>query len=604
MSARLVSNSLAALAVPSSLRRSSRPLLRSFYLSSSISIRVSTPTFWPSSRAFSILPVSPVPHSRNDLFNDLFDYTSGRWIYNDAVRHAERRRVFNVDGLRRLAAHSVDRSPNDIVDFAKLAEGGFNRTFLITMHDGFQMVARIPYPATVPKYYAVASEAATYRNITTATLTFLRSSGLPIPKVYGYSPVPDNAAETEYIFMEFIQGTKLSDVWYDVGEREIISVSRQLAQLESKMMSISFPAGGSLYYTQDLEKVTGGPGIPLEDERFCVGPDTRLPLWFGRRSQLDVDRGPYKSADAVLMGTAHKELAYLKRFGQPLLPFQRMRREAYQYQEQSPLDHIESLDRYLLIAPSLVPRDPALSQFRIRHPDFQESNIFVSRSPDSNWQIVCLFDWQHASILPSFLLAGVPDRIQNYGDPVSESMTRPSLPVNLDDLTESKQSRAKELYRRRLVHYHYVKNTEEYNKPHYTALTDPVGVLRRRLFHGASDQWEGETIALKVALIDATEDWETLAGGRTPCPVMFDAEDIHETKKLDEITTEADEYLKLFQDLIGCGSEGWVPHQHYEEAMTCSKKAKDDGLAAASAVERAAIMAHWPLDDMDVEKYS
>ena len=169
---------------------------------------------------------------------------------NDALRHAERRRVFNVDELCRLAAQSVDRSPDDIVDFAKLAEGGFNRAFLITMRGGFQMVARIPYSATVPKYYAVASEV--------ATMAFLRSSGLPIPKVYGYSPTPDSAAETEYIFMEFAGGTKLSDVWVDLGEQEIISVLRQLAQLESKMMSISFPAGGSLYYAQDLRRWPGG----------------------------------------------------------------------------------------------------------------------------------------------------------------------------------------------------------------------------------------------------------------------------------------------------------------------------------------------------------
>jgi type II secretory pathway component PulF len=43
------------------------------------------------------------------------------------------------------------------------------------MRDGFQMVARIPYPHTVPKYYAVASEA--------ATMALLRSTGLPIPQV-------------------------------------------------------------------------------------------------------------------------------------------------------------------------------------------------------------------------------------------------------------------------------------------------------------------------------------------------------------------------------------------------------------------------------------
>jgi hypothetical protein len=166
----------------------------------------------------------------------------------------------------------------------KLAEGGFNRTFLITMHDGFEMVARIPYPVTVPKFYAIASEVATMR--------FLRSSGLPVPEVYDYSPSSDNAAKTEYIFMEFMRGTKLSDVWLELEEPDIVSVLRQLVQLESRMMSIPFPAGGSLYYTNDLEKVAGRTGIPLNDERFCVGPDARLHMWYGRRSQLDVDRGP------------------------------------------------------------------------------------------------------------------------------------------------------------------------------------------------------------------------------------------------------------------------------------------------------------------------
>lgn len=203
--------------------------------------------------------------------------------FNDILRHTERRRIFNVDGLCRLAAESVDRSPDDVARLVKLAEGGFNRTFLITMRCGFQMVARIPYPATIPKYFAVASEV--------ATMALLRSSGLPIPKVYGYSPVPDNMAETEYIFMEFVQGTSLGDIWFGLGKEDIISISRQFVQLESIMMAIAFPAGGSLYYTEDL-KVAGRLGITLEDERFSVGPDTCLRLWDGKSSQLDVDRGP------------------------------------------------------------------------------------------------------------------------------------------------------------------------------------------------------------------------------------------------------------------------------------------------------------------------
>lgn len=117
----------------------------------------------------------------------------------------------------------------------KLAEGGFNKTFLITMHDGFEMVAHIPYPIMVPKCYAIASEV--------ATMCFLRSSGLPVPEVYDYSPLSDNAAKTEYIFMEFIRGTKLSDVWLDLEEPDIVLVLHQLVQLEFRMMSIPFPAG-------------------------------------------------------------------------------------------------------------------------------------------------------------------------------------------------------------------------------------------------------------------------------------------------------------------------------------------------------------------------
>jgi hypothetical protein len=146
------------------------------------------------------------------------------------------------------------------------------------------MVTRIPYPATVPKYYAVASEV--------GTMEFLRSSGLPVPQIYRYSPASDNPAKTEYIFMEFMRGMKLSNVWLELGESDIVSIVRQLAQLESQMMSISFPTGGSLYYAHDLEKVARRAAIPLKDEHFCIGPDTSLHMWYGRRSQLDVDLGP------------------------------------------------------------------------------------------------------------------------------------------------------------------------------------------------------------------------------------------------------------------------------------------------------------------------
>ncbi|KAJ6587357.1 protein kinase subdomain-containing protein PKL CAK Fmp29 [Mycena sp. CBHHK59/15] len=533
----------------------------------------------------------------SDSRNDLFNYSSGRWLVNNDLRLAERRREFDVDELCRLAAQSVGRTSRDIHTFVKLAEGGFNRTFLITMHDGFEMVARIPYPVTVPKFYAIASEVATMR--------FLRSSGLPVPEVYDYSPSSDNAAKTEYVFMEFMRGTNLSDVWMELKEPDIVSVLRQLVQLESRMMSIPFPAGGSLYYTNDLEKVARRTGIPLNDEGFCVGPDVRLHMWYGRRSQLDMDRGPYENAEAALVAAARKELAYLEKFGRPLLPFQRERREAYGYKEQSPSDHTKNLERYLLIAPSLVSKNSALRHFRIKHPDLQPSNVIVSTSSDSNeLKIVGLLDWQHASILPMFLLAGIPGRLQNYDDPVSQALIPPSLPANIDELDQSEQNHAMELYHRRLVHFHYVKNTGQYNKLHHQALSDPVSMFIYRLFDQAGAPWEGETHALKTTLIEATETWGRLTAEGVPCPVAFEPEDLRKTKELSAKLQVADENFEGCRGMIGFETETWVSNEHYERAMALAELLKLRLLTEIPEEEvRAKTEANWFLNDMNEEDY-
>lgn len=202
------------------------------------------------------------------------------------MRHRERRRPFNVPELKRLAALAVQRKQDDIVGFEKLAEGGFNRSFIITARDGFQFVARIPYPVTEPKSLLVASEV--------ATIDFLRSHGMPVPKVFGYSAVADNSAGTEYIFMEFVQGINLGDIWYTLSGQERRTIVSKLVQLESRLFGLQFPASGSLYYCDDLPKIDGRIIVPSPSSArlFCIGPDTSLALWYGKRLDLPVERGP------------------------------------------------------------------------------------------------------------------------------------------------------------------------------------------------------------------------------------------------------------------------------------------------------------------------
>ncbi|KAF8902691.1 hypothetical protein CPB85DRAFT_1321095 [Mucidula mucida] len=177
-------------------------------------------------------------------------------------------------------------------------------------------------------------------------------------------------------------------------------------------------------------------------------------------------------------------------------------------------------------------------------------------------------------------------------------MIPPSLPENFEDLDETE-----ELYFTRLIHYHYVDHTEECNEVHYKSLTEPLHLLRRDLFNCASAAWMGETLALKVALIAATENWETLTGGSTPYPVTFDAVDVLKTMGLEEYLKVADEVMETCWKYVDCEPEGWVPTERHEEARTVRQRMREGVVAATQAKESAITGKHWPLDDMDEEKY-
>lgn len=210
--------------------------------------------------------------------------------YNEALRMSERKRVFNVIELQRLAAESIGRNAKDIQSFCKLADGGFNRIFLITMRDGRRVIARVPYPLTKPTSLLVASEV--------ATMQYLRLQGLPVPDIYGYSATTENPSGVEYIIMEYISGRVLSDHWYDISNTEREGVLGKLVDLESKLFGLEFPAYGSIYHVRDLPKdckmvKIESPNLTDRDD-FCIGPETSVNLWYGRRIGLQTNRGPCK----------------------------------------------------------------------------------------------------------------------------------------------------------------------------------------------------------------------------------------------------------------------------------------------------------------------
>lgn len=523
---------------------------------------------------------------------DLFTYTSGRWLYNEDLRLRERYLKLNVEELIKAAATSIGRSPEDVATFRKLAEGGFNRIFEVTTHDGSRVIARLPYPSTGPKHYAIPSEV--------ATMTFLRSHGLPVPKIYDYSASPHNPVGSEYILMEKVQGRELSEIWLDLIPQERMKIVSQIVQMETLLFSIKLPAYGSIYHKQDLDSKTQSIDIAAKGDigEFCIGPHAHYRWWYQERANLPIDRGPYSDCKDILRAVGRRELTWMKQCAKPRFPYEPLHRELYAYKKVSPAGHIENLSRYLHIAEYLMPQDANLNRPIIRHPDLQPNNIFVSDS----MEIVGIIDWQHTSVLPLFLHAGIPNELQNYGDEESEDLVVPRLPDNFAELNPQAQDEARETYRRRQLHFFYVSYTAKLNEEHWNAMRLEHVVLRQKLFQHAGTPWEGDNVTLKADLVQAMKVWPELTSdkeGTVPsCPFTYSPKEVEECLHLDSEQKDTNTNVEIARRRIGINIEGWVPLDRYDEAKELDQKFKSEVLEAADTdLERDEIQNHWPFDD-------
>ncbi|KAH8724530.1 kinase-like domain-containing protein [Phaeosphaeriaceae sp. PMI808] len=524
--------------------------------------------------------------------HDLFKYTSGRWIYNEPRRLKERYLPFNVDELIKAAAKSVDRPTSDVKSFRKIAEGGFNRVFDIVMKDGSSILARLPYPITLPRHLAVASEV--------ATLAFVRAQGVPAPRVVGYSAaIENNPVGTEYILMEKVPGKPIGDTWFDLSDQERLKLLLQIVELETKLFNIALPASGSIYYARDLPSSTPRIDIPGSDG-LCIGPYAALRWWFGERAKLDIDRGPHTDPRLVLQTVAEKELAWIHAYGQPRFPFERAYRETFDYKKQDPAEHAKTLADYVQLAPYLLPTCSTLNLPILRHPDLQPNNIFVSE----DHSITGLIDWQHSLVLPTFLASSIPNLFQNYDDEQSMSFVPPQLPDDFTSMDEEDRAFAQEQFRRRHIHFFYLGFTQRMNKFHWSALEQETGLLKRRIFNDAGSPWEGLNIPLQMDIVRVIQNWPKIApvdskGSISACPILVTDEEVQRRAALNESLREVDSEMERINRVLGVASDGWTRNESFEDAKERAKSIREEGLDAVSDDPWLLEMStkHWPFDD-------
>jgi len=222
---------------------------------------------------------------------NLYSYTSGRFLFNENLRLRERYVEFNTTALLQETEKILGPDHGRALSIVKLAEGGFNRVFLIQMDDGFEAVLKIPYHIAGPKHFATASEA--------ATLQYLHSKGVPVPKVYGYSSNADNPVGVEYLLMEKAPGVSLQSRWLDMTKRQRHKLATSFVDIEKKFFDIPFGSIGSIYFKKDIPAKIQRPlymdnGKDQGPETFCIGPTADYMFWYGKRVGLNLFRGPCK----------------------------------------------------------------------------------------------------------------------------------------------------------------------------------------------------------------------------------------------------------------------------------------------------------------------
>lgn len=324
----------------------------------------------------------------------LFSYTSGRFLFNENLRRQERHVEFNVEAFKKLAAQGIKPSHGKVTSITKFAEGGFSRVFLLTMEDGFQAIAKIPYKIALPKYHATASEA--------ATLEVLRLKGVPVPKLYSYSASVDNPAGVEYIIMEKASGVSIETKWFSMTKRERHTLASSFVEIEKKFFDLPFNSVGSVYFKHDIPPELQLPlysGDHNQDdisESFCIGPIADYMLSYGKRAGLDIYRGPCtstfcstlaiaevnvylgKDPKDYLHSIAEIEIESTRRNGKPLdLDFPHNGPFPGKH---DPKKHIALLEKYLALVPYLLPKDGSdpLNQPTLRHPGTLKFKYYTS----------------------------------------------------------------------------------------------------------------------------------------------------------------------------------------------------------------------------------
>lgn len=100
---------------------------------------------------------------------------------------------------------------------------------------------------------------------------------LPIPKVLDWSDSISGPVGAEYIIMEHVPGVSLVQTWHKMNGVQHIQFIKSMAYTMGKLTGLSFPAYGSLYFS-DCPLLETASRYDVGDN-ICIGPHCGIDYW-------------------------------------------------------------------------------------------------------------------------------------------------------------------------------------------------------------------------------------------------------------------------------------------------------------------------------------
>lgn len=177
----------------------------------------------------------------------LYQFTGGRWLYNEHEQRQARYARFDVAQLASIAGEATGTT---FCEFnSRLGNGFYNKTRRLIMGGSLSVVARIPCPVAGPSRLVTASEV--------TTLQFAREVlKLPVPRVItwnGANRGRTNGVGADYLLMKEAPEVALRKRWLKfTTQKEAEPVLLGLLEVEKRFKSLRFSRIGSIYFNEDV----------------------------------------------------------------------------------------------------------------------------------------------------------------------------------------------------------------------------------------------------------------------------------------------------------------------------------------------------------------